>query len=109
LGEQVQATFGEAYGCISLYYSREGVPLRTAGDLRLALPNLDSIPVLVMNGDAFCAMGLVGFYAWYRDRCALATVVLVRVNYAAPYGWVQIDAEGAVVHFAEKSGQSAMA
>jgi len=105
LGKQVQAIFGNSYGEMQLHYSQESSPMGTAGALRLAQPKLESDPVLVMNGDAFCAIDLEGFYAWHRDRCALATVALVRVNDAAPYGRVQIDGEEAVVHFAEKSGQ----
>lgn len=75
----------------------------TAGALRLALPKLESDPVLVMNGDAFCAIDLERFYAWHGNRGARATMALIKVNNAARYGRVQVDPEGVVVHFAEKS------
>jgi len=103
LGEQVQAIFGNAYGEMQLHYSQESSPMGTAGALRLALPKLESDPVLVMNGDTFCAIDLERFYAWHRDRGARATMALIKVNDAARYGRVRVDPEGVVVHFAEKS------
>ncbi len=54
LGGQIQATFGAVYRGKSLSYSRGGMPLGAAGALRLSLPNLDSNPVLLIHGDAFC-------------------------------------------------------
>lgn len=103
LGEQVQAIFKNSYGEMQLRYSQESSPMGTAGALRLALPKLESDPVLVMNGDAFCAIDLERFYAWHGNRGARATIALIKVNDAARYGRVQVDPEGVVVHFAEKS------
>lgn len=106
LGEQVREIFGNSYGEMELDYSQESSPMGTGGALRLALPKLESDPVLVMNGDAFCAVDLEGFYAWHRDRGARATMALIKVDDAARYGRVQVDSEGVVVHFAEKSDGS---
>ena len=103
LGEQVQAIFKNSYGAMQLRYSQESSPMGTAGALRLALPKLESDPVLVMNGDAFCAIDLERFYTWHGNRGARATMALIKVNDAARYGRVQVDPEGVVVHFAEKS------
>ena len=103
LGERVRAIFGNSYGEMQLHYSQESSPMGTAGALRLALPKLESDPVLVMNGDAFCAIDLERFYAWHGNRGARATMALIKVNNAARYGRVQVDPEGVVVHFAEKS------
>ncbi len=52
--EQVEAVFGRSYAGLRLAYSCEPAPLGTAGAVRLALPMLESDPVLVMNGDSFC-------------------------------------------------------
>ncbi len=103
LGEQVQAIFKNSYGEMQLRYSQESSPMGTAGALRLALPKLESDPVLVMNGDAFCAIDLERFYAWHGNCGARATMALIKVNDAARYGRVLVDPEGVVVHFAEKS------
>jgi NDP-sugar pyrophosphorylase family protein len=106
LGEQVRSIFGNSYGKMELDYSQESSPMGTGGALRLALPKLESDPVLVMNGDAFCTINLEGFYAWHRARRARASLALIKVNDAARYGQVQVDPDGVVVHFAEKSDGS---
>ena len=54
LAEQIEAYFGMTYRSLRLRYSREIIPLGTAGALRLALPLVRSDTVLVLNGDSFC-------------------------------------------------------
>src|ERR1700751_2704735 len=49
LAEQVKSAVGERYGDLQILYSQEDRPLGTAGALGLALPLLDSEPVLVFN------------------------------------------------------------
>ncbi len=99
-------TCGDIRGKMRLVYSQEDSPLGTAGALRLALPKLDSDPVLVMNGDTFCTIDLEHLYAWHRGHGARATMALIKVNDAARYGRGKVDANGAVVEFAEKTGNS---
>ena len=106
LGEQVQAAFGAAYHGLHLVYSQEATPLSTAGALRLALPLLQSDPILAMNGDSICEVDLTAFWAWHSAQRAEASLVLARVGDAGRYGKVRIDASGAVILFEEKGGQS---
>lgn len=101
-GEQVRAAFGDAYGGLRLRYSQERELLGTAGALRLALPLLQSDPVLVMNGDSFCETDLRAFARWHWERGAEATLLLVRVPDAGRYGRVEVDAAGRVLRFEEK-------
>lgn len=102
-GEQVQDRFGLAYGSLRIAYSEEQVPLGTAGALRLALPLLKSETILVMNGDSFCNLSLSAFWHWHHQRNAQASLVLVRTADAGRFGRVQVDAEGKVTGFEEKS------
>ncbi|HEY1232923.1 MAG TPA: HAD-IIIA family hydrolase [Candidatus Binatia bacterium] len=102
LGDQIQAAIGERYRGLDISYSRETEPLGTAGALKLALPHLNSDPVLVMNGDSFCTVDLKRFVEWHRQRAAAGTLLLTRVATPTRYGLVAIDDNGAVLQFSEK-------
>ena len=102
LGDQVRAFFGDSYRGLGLTYSQESKPLGTAGALRLALPLLNSDPVLVLNGDSFCDLNLGAFLAWHSARKAEATMALVGVNDTRRYGRVHLDDERTIVSFDEK-------
>ena len=102
LGEQIEQAFGRRYRNLQISYSRETRPLGTGGALRLALPHLLSDPVLVMNGDSFCATDLTSFWEWHSTRDSQATMLLVEVSNTQRYGLVKIDIDGAVTEFVEK-------
>jgi D-glycero-alpha-D-manno-heptose 1-phosphate guanylyltransferase len=101
-GEQIEQAFGERYRNLQILYSRERRPLGTGGALRLALPYLLSDPVLVINGDSFCATNLTSFWNWHATRGSQATMLLAEVPDTQRYGSVKIDHDGAVTQFAEK-------
>lgn len=104
-GEQIRETFGESYGSLYLTYSQESSPLGTGGALRLALPLCKSNPVLVLNGDSYCEVDLKSFYTWHLARGASGTLLLTQVTDTERYGRVELDAEGAVVRFDEKTSE----
>ena len=103
MGERVQAVFGDTYDGLHLVYSQEALPLGTAGALRLALPLFASDPVLVMNGDSFCATDLQALWRWHRAQGAAATLLLNKTVDTRRYGRVQVNTEGRVLSFDEKS------
>lgn len=102
LGAQVQEMFGDRYGDLYLVYSREPVPLGTAGALRLALPQFNSDPVLVMNGDSYCQADLKAFLDWHTVHGAQASLLLTEASDTHRYGQVWTDEDGLVRRFAEK-------
>jgi NDP-sugar pyrophosphorylase family protein len=102
LGEQIERAFGERYRSLQISYSREPRSLGTGGALRLALPYLLSDPVLVMNGDSFCATDLRSLWAWHCGRGSQATMLLVEVPNTKRYGSVKMNADGVVSEFVEK-------
>ncbi len=106
LGEQVQATIGERYRDLPILYSQENQPVGTAGALRLALPCLESEPVLVMNGDSYCDLDLPAFLSWHRQKEALASLALVHLQDTARFGCVNIEEGGAILRFGEKESAS---
>jgi D-glycero-alpha-D-manno-heptose 1-phosphate guanylyltransferase len=100
--EQVRAACGDRYGSLSLRYSRELEPRGTGGALRLALPLLDSDPVLALNGDSFCAVDLTAVLAGHYASRAGATLVLVWSEDCSRYGRVEFDDAAHVTRFVEK-------
>ena len=103
LGEQVQDRLGTNYRTLALQYSREPQPLGTGGALRLALPMLDTDSVLVMNGDSYCDTRLDAFANWHAGRRPPATILLAETDDTRRFGRVQVDDQGRVLRFSEKT------
>lgn len=106
MGEQVKSTLGSSFAGMQLDYSLEPTALGTAGAMRLALPLLDSDPVMAMNGDSYCDADLAAFWQFHRGRQADASILLARVNDADRYGQVQLAADERVAAFAEKAAST---
>ena len=102
LGEQIASAFGQNYDSLRIAYSQEQELLGTGGALRLAMPQLESDCVLVMNGDSFCRIGLGDFWHWHCRQQATASMALARVVRSERYGSVKFDDTGQVVDFSEK-------
>lgn len=105
LGEKVRTAFGDTYGHLTLFYSQETSPIGTAGALRLALPLLQSDPVLVMNGDSFLETDLMAFWNCHCAKGAQVTLLLTNQVNTKRYGRVNINAAGCVLSFHEKDDQ----
>jgi NDP-sugar pyrophosphorylase family protein len=106
LAETVSSLLGNRYGAAELLYSVETSPLGTGGALRLALPLLDSDPVLVLNGDSYCGVDLRQFAATHRHQGARASLVLATVADIGRYGAVTVAPNGTITSFAEKGEQT---
>ncbi len=104
LGEQIEARFRNSYNNLRLVYSRELLPLGTAGALRFAKSLFQSDSVLVMNGDSYFDVDLKAFWAWYCYHEANAAITLTLVPDTKRYGRINVDSEGCILHFEEKGG-----
>lgn len=102
-GDRVRALLGETYQGLTLAYAQEREPLGTAGALFRALPQLSCEPVLVLNGDSFCLLDWESFCGWHQSCRARGTLALARVEDARRYGRVNMDGDGQITRFAEKS------
>jgi NDP-sugar pyrophosphorylase family protein len=100
--EEVERALGSAHGPLRLRYSREPLPLGTAGALRLALPMLSGEQVLVMNGDSYCGADLAAAWRWHREQASEATLLLVEVEDTTRYGRVELSEDGTICRFVEK-------
>jgi mannose-1-phosphate guanylyltransferase len=82
----------------------EPEPLGTAGAIARARDQLDDT-FLVLNGDVLHALDLDALLAFHRDRGAVATIALKRVDDARPFGLVETGADGRVRAFQEKPAE----
>jgi NDP-sugar pyrophosphorylase family protein len=103
MADQIQNHLGSVYNKMALYYSHESHPLGTGGALRLALPMLESDTVLVLNGDSYCGARFDEFMLWHDAHRSNATILLTETDDTRRYGRVQIDDEGRILQFLEKT------
>ena len=90
---------------LEIVTSTEPRSLGTAGGLRLAVPELRSDTVLVMNGDTFVDADLRAFVAEHRRKAAAASILTTIVPSMARYGRIEIDDDGRIHRFAEKDAR----
>jgi len=110
LAEQIEAAFGDGrdFGT-AIEYSKQTVPLGTAGALKLAERHVqDEREFLVLNGDSFLEIDFNEFVGFHRRHGSVATMAVVSVLNASRYGTVQVQARGRVVGFTEKAGKEAL-
>ncbi len=88
---------------IDIVTAAEPEPLGTAGALRFVIPEINTDPVLVMNGDSFTGADLCNFADAHRQSGADASILCAEVPDTAAYGRVDISPEGRVLAFSEKS------
>jgi mannose-1-phosphate guanylyltransferase/phosphomannomutase len=91
---------GNAFG-MKLKYYVEPKPLGTAGSVKNAEEFLDDT-FLVISGDALTDIDLGKAVAFHKEKGAMATLVLKRVDIPLEYGVVVTDSSGRIVRFLEK-------
>ncbi len=103
-GDMVSEYFGDGAGWgLDIAYSRETAPLGTGGAARLALKFTRTDPLLVLNGDSYCAVDLERFAAIHARRKASVSLWLVQVKDCSRYGTVTLSRQGRIAAFQEKS------
>jgi mannose-1-phosphate guanylyltransferase len=111
LPEVLREALGEhQHGGVRLTYAVEPQRLGTAGAIRFAAEALgDRLQerFLALNGDVLADLDLGALLRAHEERGARATLALHPVPDAAAYGLVRTDADGAVLEFAEKTGEAA--
>jgi NDP-sugar pyrophosphorylase family protein len=107
LAEQIEHEFGDGRAWdVAIEYSKEEQSLGTAGAVKLAARYLkDESEFFVMNGDSFLEIDFHNFLAFHRSHDAMATIAVFNVENTNRYGTVNVDANGRVLGFAEKTGR----
>src|SRR5579871_1098906 len=91
---------GSQFG-MHISYSREEVPLGTAGSVKNAEALLDE-PFLVISGDALTDFNLSDIIKFHQNRKSLATLTLAHVANPLEYGVIITDDAGHIRQFLEK-------
>lgn len=91
---------GSQFG-VKMRYFVEEFPLGTAGSVRNARRYLDE-PFLVISGDTLTDIDLGRVVNFHREKKAMATLALTRVDNPLEYGIVMTDEEGRINRFLEK-------
>ncbi len=106
MSEVIEAYFhdGRKWG-MEILYSRDPIPLGTAGAIRYALGLVRSTRLLVMNGDSYCRIDIRRLEKAHIARGACASLWLVPADDCRRYGWVEIGEDGAVQAFHEKPSE----
>ena len=97
---------GSKWG-IELKYALESEPLGTGGAIRNAAELIlseisENEPIVVFNGDVLSRHDLAAQIKLHQSSSAAATLHLVSVEDARPYGCVPFDESGRVTDFLEK-------
>ncbi|MHB1042502.1 MAG: sugar phosphate nucleotidyltransferase [Eubacteriales bacterium] len=102
--EAIRDYFGDGSELgVNMHYFVEDTPLGTAGSVKNAAAILDET-FLVISGDAMTDLDLTRAVEFHRERGALATLVLTRVDCPLEYGVVITAENGLITRFLEKPG-----
>lgn len=101
LEEEFRSFLRERRGEPAVAWITEETPLGTCGAIVGALDLLDEA-FLVCNGDILTDLDLTALMAFHRQRRAAATITLVPVDDARPFGLVETAADGRILAFREK-------
>ena len=87
---------------VSMQYSVEQAPAGTAGSVKLAEDHLRDDTFIVISGDALTDFDLSEIVAFHKQRGAMVTIALKRVENPLEFGVVVVDEEGRIERFLEK-------
>lgn len=91
---------GSQFG-MRITYSREDVPLGTAGSVKNAEEQLTE-PFLVISGDALTDYDLAALIKYHNEKKSLATLLLAHVHNPLEYGVIVTNEDGHITQFLEK-------
>jgi len=104
LPQMIRNYFGDGSDFeMNVEYSVEDNPLGTAGSVKAAQDHLDET-FIVISGDALTDIDLTAVIRFHRERGALATFALVRVENPLEFGVIIMDEQGRIERFLEKPG-----
>ena len=96
--------FGARYKNIRLKYAIEDEPLGTGGAILNAMQESTSQHFLVLNGDSIFALNLRQFSKKYFHFKHPIQLALLKLNDTGRYGTVEVNEDGMLRAFKEKSG-----
>lgn len=107
LAEAIEGYFGDGSEWeMNLYYSHEDTPLGTAGSVKKAEDYLSEGTFVIVSGDALTDIDLQPALDFHRQKGALATLILARVQNPLEFGVVITQEDGRILRFLEKPSWS---
>lgn len=105
LSKQIEEYFGSGkdFG-LKINYSIEKKFLGTAGGLRNAKDYIKG-DFIFLNADTFIDLDLKDMVDYHYQKKNKLTMAIARVSNLRRYGRVEVDNEGRIISFSEKSGQ----
>ena len=104
MAEVFMQRYGKSKYGIKISYSREKKPMRTGGAIKYAEEIIGhEEPFLVLNGDTFTKIDYTTLLKEHREKSAVATIALYRVEDPSRYGTVKLAEESRVKQFVEKA------
>src|SRR3989338_337764 len=100
--DQVEDYYRKNPQGLNFEFSRESDPLGTGGALKNDWYFIESEPLLVFNGDSFCAVDLNAFLDFHQSKLARASVVISRAKDVSAFGNIFLDEDVKVLKFREK-------
>src|SRR5579863_495571 len=91
---------GSQFG-MRITYSREDVPLGTAGSVKNAEERLTE-PFIVISGDALTDYNLTDIIQYHNEKQSMATLMLAHVPNPLEYGVIITNEDGHISQFLEK-------
>jgi mannose-1-phosphate guanylyltransferase/phosphomannomutase len=102
LADEIESYFGDGKNLdIDISYSIEDTPLGTAGSVKKVEDSLKDT-FLIISGDGICDFDLTKAISFHKEKNAIATIVLTKVENPLEYGVVITEEDGRIKKFLEK-------
>jgi len=106
MAEAFMQRYGESKHGMKISYSIEKKPMRTGGAIKYAEELIGyEEPFLVLNGDIFTTIDYTALLKKHKEKNAVATIAVYRVEDPSRYGTVKLTEENRVTQFIEKAPQ----
>ncbi len=104
MAEAFMQRYGKSKYGMKISYSREKKPMRTGGAIKYAEEFIGpEEPFMVLNGDVFTKIDYTKLLKKHKEKNAVATIALYRVEDPSRYGTVKLTEESQVTQFTEKA------
>jgi len=104
MAEAFMQRYGKSKYGMEISYSQEKKPMRTGGAIKYAEEFIGyEEPFLVLNGDIFTQINYTTLLKKHKEKNAIATIALYRVEDPSRYGTVKLTEESQVTQFTEKA------
>jgi len=88
---------------MDITYVVEKEPLYTGGAIKYSIKDVNSKEVFIINGDTFFNLNLNIFYNLHKNKKAILSIALKKMEFNQRYGVVEINKDNKIIGFFEKN------